>query len=72
MICFRDRSFCSSSAECANERCSRNFTDRLREEAVRWWGGNSPPPIAWQDFRALDCGFRPKQAADAPKIAREA
>jgi hypothetical protein len=51
MLCFKDKSFCSRSAECANKTCDRNFTDELHAQAQRWWDhdpGNAP--VAFMDF----------------------
>lgn len=62
MICFRDRAFCSHSAECRNEKCSRNLTDTLREQAAVWWREDEVS-VAYQDFRTPDCGYVAKVAA---------
>jgi hypothetical protein len=43
MICYRDRSYCASSA-CTN-KCGRKITDTEREEAIK-----TDMPIAWGYF----------------------
>ena len=49
MICFRDKTYCSS--DCVNTRCSRNFSPSEKEASERWWKGlKGYPPIAMSDF----------------------
>ena len=47
MIHFRDMTFCN--AKCANEACSRKFTEQVKESADKWCG-ESGAPIALDDF----------------------
>jgi hypothetical protein len=43
MMCFRDRTYCASSTECANNECGRRFTEEDKKAAVAWWGGEDFP-----------------------------
>ena len=36
MMCFRDRTFCASSDECANEDCLRRFSETDRRDYNEW------------------------------------
>ena len=63
MICFLDRSFCSS--DCINRECPRNFTPELKRAA------EGPTPVAFANYRegcnsylapaavCVTCGFGP-------------
>ena len=44
---YKDQTWCHS--DCTNTECFRNFTDKDREQAIKWWG-NDTFPIAFQDF----------------------
>ena len=51
MLCYKDKSFCS--AKCAETHCHRQFTDKERENADKWWatwGSTHPVPVAFSDF----------------------
>lgn len=48
MLCFLDRSFCSS--DCVNRECHRNLTPELQARADKWWG-KPGAPIAFMDYR---------------------
>ena len=47
MMGFRDMTFCC--ALCDNEDCHRKLTDKVRDDAVKWWGDDGAP-IAICDF----------------------
>lgn len=47
MICFLDRTFCSSP-NCKGE-CGRQMTLELMKRAKEWWGNDSPP-IAYSNY----------------------
>lgn len=47
MLCFLDRTFCSSS-NCTG-KCGRQWTKELQERANKWWGGPGAP-VAFSDF----------------------
>jgi len=47
MMCYRDITFCI--AECANTNCQRKFTDKVQQDAQKWWG-NENAPIAVSDL----------------------
>lgn len=53
MISYKDRAFCSMSHKCTDVSCSRNFSDEVRAQAVKWWGGEDPP-IAMYAFPACE------------------
>jgi hypothetical protein len=61
MLVYRDRSWCSSSDECKNEKCNSRLTDKDRTKATLWWGG-SDYPLAMMDMKDTDycVGFIPK------------
>ena len=48
MICYLDRSFCSS--DCVNTACYRNFSPDHRTKAEVWWGEEGAP-VCYADFR---------------------
>lgn len=52
MICFRDRTWCSSP-DCKGE-CGRKMTPEIREEARR-----NPLPVSWGNF--CGCADYPQQ-----------
>ena len=41
MMCFRDMTFCS--APCAASGCDRKLTDRVKDDADKWWGQPGAP-----------------------------
>ena len=41
MICFRDMTFCN--AKCINTDCQRKLTDKVLDDAARWWGSVFAP-----------------------------
>lgn len=41
MMCYRDMTFCISTA-CTN-KCGRKLTDKIRADAERWWGKPGAP-----------------------------
>lgn len=51
MICYRDMTFCVSSA-CVN-RCGRKLTQKIRKEAWKWWGSKDAP-ICVSEFCDLE------------------
>lgn len=78
MICFLDRTFCSS--DCTNSECSRNLTPELRAGARRWWGrdcADEDIPIAFTDYktgcnRYLAPRMAPVREQTAPERERKA
>ena len=54
MMCFKDMTFCNAyPTRCANGKCHRALTSKLRVEADQWWGKDGAP-IARSDF-SRDC-----------------
>lgn len=43
MMCFRDQSFCSDSAQCATKECSVKWTSEQQAAARKWWGDDGAP-----------------------------
>jgi hypothetical protein len=42
MICYRDMTFCPFWEECRKGKtCPRALTEKVREEAKKWWAGNA-------------------------------
>ena len=57
MECYRDIAFCPYYKECANP-CSRALTDKVRDDAEKWWGKDPPictylekPPCFKEKFK---------------------
>lgn len=44
MICYRDRWFCVLK-DCKNfgDKCGKSLTDKVEEEAKKWWGSEGAP-----------------------------
>lgn len=51
MICYKDTTFCCS--DCTNTKCPRHYSEKVVEQAVKWWGDENAP-IALTDF-SKDC-----------------
>lgn len=49
MMCFRDTTFCI--AKCGAKDCHRKLTDKVKSDAVKWWGSDDAP-VAVSDFSA--------------------
>lgn len=47
MICYLDKTFCSSEVE--EHTCGREFTKEHAKNAEKWWGGKDYP-VAYADF----------------------
>ena len=47
MICYRDKTFCSSKVE--RHTCGREFTEEDAKAAEVWWGGQDYP-VAFGEF----------------------
>ena len=60
MICYRDRSYCSESENCANVGCGRRFTEQDAIAGEKWWGSKDFP-VAYMDCKTDDCGFERKE-----------
>ena len=59
MICFQDRSFCAESDQCDNDRCGSRWTPELRQQAVKWWGGDDAP-VAFMSMKDTCGKFKEK------------
>ena len=61
MICYKDKTFCSSN--CTNKDCHRFFSDEAREGARKWWRHDPDnAPIAFSDFSGTcPVYIKPKQ-----------
>jgi len=49
MICYLDRTFCTSSDICNNKSCGRLFTKEHQQKATEWMGDSAP--ICYGDFK---------------------
>lgn len=47
MLCYRDRTYCSSKVD--KHTCGREFTAQDAIDAERWWGGKDYP-VAFGEF----------------------
>ena len=44
MICYRDKTFCGFYDKCKHGKfCRDALTEEIKEEAVKWWGGQNAP-----------------------------
>ena len=48
MIGYRDMTFCPFLG-CSHKDCWRRLTDEVREEAIKWWGGDDVPICQYSD-----------------------
>lgn len=50
MICYKDKTFCSFYETCAKQNdCSRPLTAQVKDDAVKWWGGEGAPIAVFAD-----------------------
>ena len=50
MLCYKDSTFCTFYQECKNgSKCSRVLTDKVKEDAKRWWGNEDYPICIYSD-----------------------
>lgn len=50
MICFRDRCYCNFFSKCKNgNTCDRSLTDKVKSDALTWWGKSDPPICVYTD-----------------------
>jgi len=54
MICYKDRSFCALSDQCANTKCYRKITEQDREGSRR-----TGLPFALINYMNENCGHIP-------------
>ena len=55
-MCFKDRDWCWS--QCGNMTCEKNLTDKLRDQADKWWNNGldmkdekwTQPPISFSQY----------------------
>lgn len=66
MMCFKDMTFCNS--DCINTKCMRNFSPKLREEAVKWWGDETFP-IAYSASFKEGCDIYQSIQGDSNAVA---
>lgn len=64
MLCYKGRSWCSMSNDCAATDCDRKVTDEVRADATKWWLGFSTKPddgpvFSFMDFSARCGEFQP-------------
>ena len=48
MMCYKDKTFCNYWKNCKDGKdCERALTNKIMEDAEKWWGKepNNPPPI---------------------------
>lgn len=44
MLCYRDMTFCTYWKDCAAAKdCGRPWTEKVQEEADKWWGEPGAP-----------------------------
>ena len=45
-MCYRDMTFCTFWEKCKdNKKCGRALTDKIKEDADKWWGTKGEAPI---------------------------
>ena len=55
MMAFRDMTFCRGEGCLAFDRCPRAITDKVEEDARRWWGNDDYPIIQYATPKNLPC-----------------
>ena len=58
MLCYKDSTFCNFYLECKKgNKCSRALTDKVKEDAERWWDNEDYPICVYLDkpdcFKAI-------------------
>jgi hypothetical protein len=43
MLCFRDKTFCEFKECIYSKECETFLSDKLQQEAEKWWWGENPP-----------------------------
>jgi hypothetical protein len=61
MLCFRDKTFCSS--DCERVMCHRHFGPADQAAADRWWNGPGAP-VAFADFSGRCSDYLPPLPAE--------
>ena len=56
MISYKDMTFCN--ARCANEDCDRRLTQKIIDQAAKWWGSDDAP-IAVANFSLTCLRYKP-------------
>ena len=71
MLCYRDRTYCSSyiKANCVNHNCNLAYTEQDKAYARQWWGGDDAP-ICVGDLQKEGCGFEPAETKN-PNVTKE-
>ena len=59
MVCYKDMTFCN--ADCSNDDCYRQLTEKVRKDAEKWWGSDDAP-IAVSDFSSRCKEFIPLES----------
>lgn len=48
-MCFRDKTFCNFE-DCAKFlTCKRGFTEKVRQDSIKWWGNENAPVCFYAD-----------------------
>lgn len=55
MITYRDRTFCTGEGCKHFSDCPRALTDRVKEDAERWWKKPGAPIATFTEPKELEC-----------------
>ena len=55
MMGFRDMTFCKGDGCLAFDRCHRALTEKVKADAVRWWGSDDAPIAQWETPKNIPC-----------------
>ncbi len=51
MMCYKDRTFCTFGPLCkSSSTCDRVLTDKVKEDAKKWWGADDAPICVYMEF----------------------
>jgi hypothetical protein len=61
MIHYKDKTFCTGAGCAKFNICDRALTERVLQEATKWWGNANAPISRYSDPTQLECYDGPKQ-----------
>jgi hypothetical protein len=69
MIGYRDMTFCTGDGCAKFGSCYRALTEKVKEDAKKWWGGHGAPITRYSKPRNLDC-WTPNSDAKAQEATK--
>ena len=56
MMGFRDTTFCTATTCTKFDKCHRALTEKVKEDAEKWWGGKDYPiALLYHPEQHMDC-----------------